>query len=197
LNKPEDRSYLHVNFRVESSVNVDCTFASRSADRADLPVGEELLKPGWMTVISTRCHGGFAGHRFFRFRVRRDSKAVRFNDHLPKIRNEHIHLPEFAIRREELVAEIVAFRGEFDDQIDAMTLDLDFIDTDLTIPRSRKRKPLSVVNASPAASTLNSTTHGGAHQRATAAVRSIMYSSEAVIPFWIPQSENFVIQLAR
>ena len=75
---------------------------------------------------------------FFGFVLRRDSKAVRFNDHLPKIRNEHIHLPEFAIRREALVAEIVAFRGEFDDQIDAMTLDLDFIDTDLTIPRGRE-----------------------------------------------------------
>jgi hypothetical protein len=69
-----------------------------------------------------------------------------------------------------------------------MTLDLDFIDTDLTIPRSRKREPLSVGNASPVASTLNSTTHGGVHQRATAALYSIMYSSP---------SENIVIQLAR
>jgi hypothetical protein len=100
-----------------------------------------LLKPGWMTVISTRCHGGCAGHRFhFRVRVCRDSKAVRFNDHLPEIRNKHIHLPEFAIWREAFVAEIVAFPGEFDDQIDAMTLYLDFMDTDSDYPAVAKAR---------------------------------------------------------
>ena len=52
---------------------------------------------------------------------RRVSKAVRFNDHLPKIRNKHIHLPENAIWREAFIAEVVGFPGEFDDQVDAMT----------------------------------------------------------------------------
>jgi predicted phage terminase large subunit-like protein len=80
---------------------------------------------------------------------RHDSKAVRFNDHLPKIRNKHIHLPEFAIWREAFISEVVAFPGEFDDQVDAMTQYLDFMDTDPTIPPSRKRELLIArVNAS-------------------------------------------------
>jgi hypothetical protein len=108
-----------------------------------------LLKPGWMNRHLHPLPWRLRRTSFFRVRVRRDSKVVRFSDHLPKIRNNHIYLPEFAIWREALVAEIVAFNGEFDDQIDAMNLDLDFIDTDLTIPRSGKREPLSVVNASP------------------------------------------------
>jgi predicted phage terminase large subunit-like protein len=80
---------------------------------------------------------------------RRDSKAVRFNDHLPKIRNKHIHLPEFAIWREAFIAEIIAFPGEFDDQVDAMTQYLDFMETDPIIPAPRPRVPLIArVNAS-------------------------------------------------
>jgi predicted phage terminase large subunit-like protein len=70
---------------------------------------------------------------------RRDSKAARFNDHLPKIRNKHIHLPENVIWREAFIAEIVAFPGEFDDQVDAMTQYLDYMDTDPTIPPQRTR----------------------------------------------------------
>jgi hypothetical protein len=53
-------------------------------------------------LSATRRHGGRTGHHF---RVRRDSKAVRFNDHLPEIRNKHFHLPEFAIWREAFAAE--------------------------------------------------------------------------------------------
>jgi predicted phage terminase large subunit-like protein len=80
---------------------------------------------------------------------RRVSKAVRFNDHLPKIRNKHIHLPELAIWREAFVAEVVAFPGEFDDQVDAMTQYLDFMETDPIIPAPRVREPLIArVNAS-------------------------------------------------
>jgi predicted phage terminase large subunit-like protein len=79
---------------------------------------------------------------------RRDSKAVRFNDHLPKIRNKKIHLPEFAIWRDAFIAEVVAFPGEFDDQIDAMTQYLDFMDTDPTIPPPRTRTTGVVILAS-------------------------------------------------
>jgi predicted phage terminase large subunit-like protein len=80
---------------------------------------------------------------------RRDSKAVRFNDHLPKIRNKHIHLPEFAIWRAAFIAEVIAFPGEFDDQVDAMTQYLDFMETDPIIPAPRAREPLIArVNAS-------------------------------------------------
>ncbi|SHG55811.1 phage terminase large subunit [Bradyrhizobium erythrophlei] len=80
---------------------------------------------------------------------RRDSKAVRFNDHLPKIRNKHIHLPEFAIWREGFIEELVGFPGEFDDQVDALTQYLDFMESDPVIPPPRKREPLIArVNAS-------------------------------------------------
>lgn len=65
---------------------------------------------------------------------RRESKAIRFNDHLPKIRTKKIHLPEFAIWREAFVTEVTTFPGEFDDQVDAMTQLLDFMDTNPTIP---------------------------------------------------------------
>jgi len=80
---------------------------------------------------------------------RRDSKAVRFNDHLPKIRNKKIHLPEFAIWREVFIDEVVAFPGEFDDQVDAMTQYLDFMDTDPTIPPPRTRATGVIVHALP------------------------------------------------
>ena len=80
---------------------------------------------------------------------RRDSKAVRFNDHLPKIRNKNIHLPELAIWREAFINEVIAFPGEFDDQVDAMTQYLDFMETDPIIPAPRAREPLIArVNAS-------------------------------------------------
>jgi predicted phage terminase large subunit-like protein len=81
---------------------------------------------------------------------RRDSKAVRFHDHLPKIRNKHIHLPESAIWREAFIAEVIAFPGEFDDQVDAMTQYLDFMETNPIIPAMRTREPLIArVNAMP------------------------------------------------
>lgn len=80
---------------------------------------------------------------------RRDSKAIRFNDHLPKIRNKHIHLPEYAIWREAFIAEVVGFPGEFDDQVDAMTQYLDFMDTDPTIPPPRERGTGLIVRATP------------------------------------------------
>ena len=94
----------------------------------------------------------FGERRHFEIKLvtpRRDSKAVRFNDHLPKIRNKHIHLPEFAIWREAFVDEVIAFPGEFDDQVDAMTQYLDFMETDPIIPAPRTREPLIArVNAS-------------------------------------------------
>jgi predicted phage terminase large subunit-like protein len=79
---------------------------------------------------------------------RRDSKAIRFNDHLPKIRNKHVYLPEFAVWREAFVAEVVAFPGEFDDQIDAMTQYLDFMDSDPSISQPRTRVTSAIAFAS-------------------------------------------------
>jgi predicted phage terminase large subunit-like protein len=65
---------------------------------------------------------------------RHESKAARFNDHLPKIRNKRVHLPENAIWREAFIAEIVNFPDEFDDQVDAMTQYFDFMETNPIIP---------------------------------------------------------------
>jgi predicted phage terminase large subunit-like protein len=80
---------------------------------------------------------------------RRDSKAVRFMDHVPKIRNKHIHLPDVAIWREAFIQEIVAFPCEFDDQVDAMSQYLDFMESDPVIPPPRKREPpIARANAS-------------------------------------------------
>jgi hypothetical protein len=56
------------------------------------------------------------------------------NNHLGKIRNKKIFLPENAIWREAFVAEVIGFPGEFDDQVDAMTQYLDFMDTDPVVP---------------------------------------------------------------
>jgi len=67
------------------------------------------------------------------------SKAARFNDRLPKIRYKKIYLPEFAIWREASIAEVVAFPGEFDDQFNAMTQYLDFMDANPTIPPPQPR----------------------------------------------------------
>jgi predicted phage terminase large subunit-like protein len=81
---------------------------------------------------------------------RQDSKAVRFHAHLPKLRNKHIHLPESAIWREAFIAEVIAFPGEFDDQVDAMTQYLDFMETNPIIAPPRTREPLIArVNALP------------------------------------------------
>jgi predicted phage terminase large subunit-like protein len=82
---------------------------------------------------------------------RRDSKAVRLNDHLPKIRNKHIHLPAHAIWREAYIAEIVGFPGEFDDQVDATTQYFDFMDTKpvITPPRPRATSVVILGSAFP------------------------------------------------
>jgi predicted phage terminase large subunit-like protein len=59
---------------------------------------------------------------------RRVSKADRLADHMSKIRSQQIYLPETAIWRDGFIDEVVNFPSEFDDQVDAMTQYLDFID---------------------------------------------------------------------
>jgi predicted phage terminase large subunit-like protein len=61
-------------------------------------------------------------------------KAVRFIKHLGAIRDKNILLPEHATWREAFVAEAVGFPCEFDDQVDAMTQYLDFMETDPVVP---------------------------------------------------------------
>jgi len=70
---------------------------------------------------------------------RRDSKAVRLNDHRSKIRGKRIFLPEDAVWRESFVAEFIAFPGEFDDQVDATTQYLDFLNSDPVMPAAPVR----------------------------------------------------------
>ena len=70
---------------------------------------------------------------------RRDSKAVRFNDHLPTIRRKKIYLPELAVWRDAFVTEMVEFSGEFDDRVDAMTQYLDYMALNPSIPPAPKR----------------------------------------------------------
>lgn len=77
---------------------------------------------------------------------RRDSKGARLNDHLPKIRGKRIYLPEFASWRNAFINEVVAFPGEFDDQVDAMTQYLDFMDNWPTIPPAPVRALAVVVH---------------------------------------------------
>jgi predicted phage terminase large subunit-like protein len=72
-------------------------------------------------------------------------KAIRFNNHLQKIRNNKIFLPENAIWRQAFVAEVIGFPGEFDDQVDAMTQYLDFMDTDPVVPLPAPRESGVVV----------------------------------------------------
>ena len=66
--------------------------------------------------------------------VPREDKAIRFNKQAQKIRSKRIMLPENAIWRDAFVVEIVGFPGDFDDQVDAMTQYLDFMDTNPVIP---------------------------------------------------------------
>jgi predicted phage terminase large subunit-like protein len=75
---------------------------------------------------------------------RREPKSVRLNDHLPKIRNKRIHLPENALWRESFVQEIVGFPADFDDQLDAMTQYLDYMDTNPSIPMPEPRAMAAV-----------------------------------------------------
>jgi len=69
----------------------------------------------------------------------RDSKAVRFKQHVPKIRNKQIYLPESSIWRQAFIDEVIGFPAEFDDQVDAMSQYLDFMDTNPVIPPPRTR----------------------------------------------------------
>jgi predicted phage terminase large subunit-like protein len=73
-------------------------------------------------------------------------KAIRFNNHLPKIRGKKIFLPENALWREEFIAEVIGFPGPFDDQVDAMTQYLDFMDTDPVIPPRPTREVGGIVS---------------------------------------------------
>jgi predicted phage terminase large subunit-like protein len=69
----------------------------------------------------------------------REAKAVRFDRHRRKIRTRKIFLPALSAWRTEFIEELVAFPGDFDDRVDAMTQYLDFADTGerLTLPRER------------------------------------------------------------
>jgi predicted phage terminase large subunit-like protein len=79
----------------------------------------------------------------------RDSKAVRFNRHLSKIRKGRIFLPDGAAWRAEFVNEIIGFPGQFDDQVDAMTQYFDFMDGDPIIPPPRTRAMPAIAHATP------------------------------------------------
>lgn len=61
--------------------------------------------------------------------VPRDSKASRLARHYPKIRARKIYLPADGIWREPFIDEIIRFPGEYDDQVDAMTQYLDYMDS--------------------------------------------------------------------
>jgi predicted phage terminase large subunit-like protein len=84
-----------------------------------------------------------AVRRKARFELRRvkpgEAKAVRFDRHRRKIRTGKIFLPALAAWRTEFIEELVAFPGDFDDRVDAMTQYLDFADAGerLTLPPAR------------------------------------------------------------
>jgi predicted phage terminase large subunit-like protein len=76
-------------------------------------------------------------------------KTVRFNNHLSKIRQKRIFLPEDAIWRNDLIAEIVGFPGQSDDGVDAMSQVLDFFDTNpVILPRAPRESGIAVVLSS-------------------------------------------------
>ena len=70
---------------------------------------------------------------------RRASKAARLNAHIEKIQGKQIFLPQEAPWRLAFINEIVGFPGEFDDQLDAMTQYLDFMDSKPTIKPAPQR----------------------------------------------------------
>jgi predicted phage terminase large subunit-like protein len=76
---------------------------------------------------------------------RRASKAARLNTHIEKIQAKRIFLPQEAPWRFAFIDEIVGYPGEFDDQLDAMTQYLDFMDSKPTIkpapPRAIAARP--------------------------------------------------------
>jgi predicted phage terminase large subunit-like protein len=75
----------------------------------------EAKRKSWVNVISVTPDGR--------------SKASRLLVHMSTIRQKRVHLPDNADWRDELVAELVLFPGEFDDQVDAMTQYLTFMAT--------------------------------------------------------------------
>jgi phage terminase large subunit-like protein len=58
---------------------------------------------------------------------------VRLNAHIEKIQTRQIFLPQDAPWRLAFIDEIAGYPGEFDDQLDAMTQYLDFMDSKPTI----------------------------------------------------------------
>lgn len=71
--------------------------------------------------------------------VPRTSKAERLHNHTAKIRGKRIYLPEAALWRDAFIDEVVRFPADFDDQVDAMTQYLDFMDTKPIIPKQPPR----------------------------------------------------------
>jgi predicted phage terminase large subunit-like protein len=77
------------------------------------------------------------------------SKILRFNNHLSKIRGRHIFLSQEASWREEFIAELMAFPGDFSDRGDAMSQYLDFMDTHPVIkPRAPREIGLGIAFSS-------------------------------------------------
>lgn len=80
--------------------------------------------------------------------VPRLPKALRFSNHLSKIRQKRIFLPEDAIWRDDFIAEIVGFPGQSDDGVDAMSQVLDFFDTNPVIEaRAPRESGIARMNA--------------------------------------------------
>jgi len=79
----------------------------------------------------------------------RNPKPVRLDHHRRKICAKKIFLPDLAIWREAFIEELVGFPGEYDDRVDAMTMYLDFMDTNPNIPRPRKPEVGLVIHALP------------------------------------------------
>lgn len=80
-----------------------------------------------------------------KFILPRESKAARLETHVGKIRGKRIYLPEDAIWRDAFIDEVVRFPAEFNDQVDAMTQYLDFMDTKPSIPTRPPRDSGMVV----------------------------------------------------
>src|SRR5664279_2897463 len=70
---------------------------------------------------------------------RRASKAARLNAHIEKIRAKQIFLPQYAPWRQAFIDEIAGYPRDFDDQLDAMTQYLDYMDTKPTIMPAPRR----------------------------------------------------------
>lgn len=76
-------------------------------------------------------------------------KIVRFNNHMSKIRGRRIFLPQEASWREDFIADMLAFPGNFGDRGDAMSQYLDFMDSDPVIkPRPPRETGIGVALAS-------------------------------------------------